>query len=414
MTPIAHAGHWIGSVVYLGPLIAFGLYLLVSRARDKRRGARGDLPVSMLFIAALAAAGLGSAAASEPALAHGIHESAAGKSVLEFVPLGIEHMLLGWDHLLFIIGVVILSGNLRRAAKLVSLFVAGHSLTLLVATIAGWKLNATAVDAVIALSLVYVGVQGIRSQRETPEGEKKPIFTNRGPERSANWTAIGVTIFGFGLIHGLGLSTRLQDLGLPDDGMVWRVIAFNVGIEIGQLLVLTAVVAIGYFVLPMVDWPKVRRVAYAGLTITGLIAAAALSFSGASEEESNAVSAPAQATASCMESETNLPGTLAGGHPAKRFYGPEEEAPKTDLEHVIGDGYVVVRYRPDLPAGDRQAIADWVEQTEQGIAAAHPEQEEALTATAAYRKIACPRFDMRALTVFGDKWFADVKAGRFR
>ena len=74
--------------------------------------------------------------------------------MLEFVPLGIEHMLLGWDHLLFITGVVVLSGNLRRAAKLITLFVAVHSLTLLVATLAGWKLDATLVDVVIALSLV--------------------------------------------------------------------------------------------------------------------------------------------------------------------------------------------------------------------------------------------------------------------
>src|SRR5688572_22995103 len=76
------------------------------------------------------------------------------RPVIEYLTLGFAHMVGGWDHLLFITGVVLLAGNLKTAAKLVSLFVAGHSLTLLVATLAEWQLNATAVDVVIALSLV--------------------------------------------------------------------------------------------------------------------------------------------------------------------------------------------------------------------------------------------------------------------
>ena len=111
-----------------------------------------------------------------PSLAHGIGDSAGDKSVLQFVPLGIEHMLLDWDHLLFILGVVLLSGNLGRAAKLISVFVVGHSLTLLIATIAGWQLNATFVDVVIALSLVYVGIQGIRATRGAEDRGGPPIF----------------------------------------------------------------------------------------------------------------------------------------------------------------------------------------------------------------------------------------------
>jgi len=82
-------------------------------------------------------------AAPPVASAHGIHGSAASLSTLEFVPLGIEHMLLGWDYLLFIVGVVLLAGKMGRAAKLISLFVAGHSLTLIVATLVGWQLDAT-------------------------------------------------------------------------------------------------------------------------------------------------------------------------------------------------------------------------------------------------------------------------------
>lgn len=79
--------------------------------------------------------------------AHGIEADASGKSAWEFLPLGIEHMLLGWDHLLFILGVLLLAANLARAAKLISSFVVGHSLTLIVATLAEWRVHAGVVDA---------------------------------------------------------------------------------------------------------------------------------------------------------------------------------------------------------------------------------------------------------------------------
>ena len=149
------------------------------------------------------------------ASAHGISGSAADKSTLEFIPLGIEHMLLGWDHLLFIAGIVLLAGELRRAAKLISVFVLGHSTTLIAGTLAGWRVDATVVDIVIALSLVFVGVVGWFG-------------------RLTQWRWFGLGVFAFGLVHGLGLSTRLPDLGLPEDGLFGRVIAFNVGVEIGQ------------------------------------------------------------------------------------------------------------------------------------------------------------------------------------
>src|SRR5215210_3306611 len=102
-------------------------------------------------------------AAPSSALAHGLDGNAdPNRPVIDYLWLGFRHMLGGWDHLLFIAGVVLLAGGLRPAARLVSVFVAGHSLTLLTATLAGWQLDADMVDAVIALSLVYVGVVGMR------------------------------------------------------------------------------------------------------------------------------------------------------------------------------------------------------------------------------------------------------------
>src|SRR5215210_7617717 len=136
-------------------------------------------------------------AAPSAALAHGLDGNAdPNRPVVAYLWLGIRHMLGGWDHLLFIAAVVLLAGGLRPAAKLISLFVLGHSLTLLVGTLAGWQLDPNGVDVVIALSLVYVGAEGFRRGRRDRR-------------------IVGAIVFAFGLVHGLGLSTRLQGLGLP-------------------------------------------------------------------------------------------------------------------------------------------------------------------------------------------------------
>ncbi len=148
------------------------------------------------------------------------------RSLIDYLPLGFGHMVCGWDHLLFIAEVVLLSGSWRTAAKLISLFVLGHSITLLVATLAVWELNATVVYVVIALSLVYVGIQSWRCRPE-------------------NLRLTGAIVFGFGLVHGLGLSTRLQYLELPDSELVERLLLFNVGVELGQLAALTVIVTVG-------------------------------------------------------------------------------------------------------------------------------------------------------------------------
>ena len=184
------------------------------------------------------------------AAAHGIHATSA-ESIPEFVWLGIRHMLGGWDHLLFIAGIVVLAREWKLAAKLISLFVAGHSTTLLVATLAGWRLDAEAVDVVIAASVAYVGWRILQGR----------------PER---WGPTAVAI-SFGLVHGLGLSTRLQDLDLPEGGaLVARILAFNLGVEIGQLIALSVLVGAGLlavrFVPPLAD---ARRTSPAAWSASG-------------------------------------------------------------------------------------------------------------------------------------------------
>ena len=320
------------------------------------------------------------------ALAHGLSGGYdPNRAVPDYLWLGFWHMVAGWDHLLFVAGVILLSEGARTAAKLISLFALGHSLTLLTATLAGWRLNPTLVDAVIALSLVYVGVLGLRGQPR-------------------NVPVMAATVFGFGLVHGLGLSTRLQDLGLPDGGLVVRVVLFNVGVEVGQLLALAVMVGVGLRVVRGLRRPAdARRPAFGMLTVAGLVAAAVISFP-AGEPETVARGS------SCTERQAQPPQSLAGGHPRKRFYGPSERAPAQDLAHVVGDGIVVVRYRPNLPKHQIEALRRFATTASRYVIAA-PDRAQRLPvrAIAGTRELTCTRVDRGGLASFRDDWLATLR-----
>lgn len=331
------------------------------------------------------------------AAAHGLDGEAADKSTLEFLPLGIEHMLLGWDHLLFVAGVVLLAGRLDRAAKLITTFVIGHSTTLIIASLSDWRVSPDAVDVVIALSVVTVAVLGLRG-------------------RPKDWTAIHLVVLGFGLVHGLGLATRLLDLGLPDDGIVGKVVAFNVGLEIGQLIVIAGVVALLHLGTRVLDarWDDVRRVGFGTMAAAGLVAAVVLAFPEG-EDETGAQPAVGGAASACTVTTTQPPASTAGGHPPKLWYGPGERVPAVDFAHVLGDGYVVVRYAPTIADADADRLRVMVEDpAAQMLAGEDQAQSAALVAATAHRKLTCPRFDADALQEFNSTWRADVQAGTVR
>jgi hypothetical protein len=322
------------------------------------------------------------------ALAHGISGEATNKTTIEYIPLGIEHMLLGWDHLLFVLGIVLLAGSPKRAAKLISLFVAGHSLTLIVATIAEWRVSPAVVDGVIALSVVFVAALGLRG-------------------RPRDWSWTGLAIFVFGLIHGLGLSTRLQDLGIPDAGLLGKTVAFNIGIEIGQLLAVALMVGIVWLLGTRVPrWSAVRTGTYAAMGVAGAVAAVLL-FAGVGDDET----AIAGATASCSEKPSLTRGGANGKHPDKDFYGPNEQASDEDLGHVRGDGFVVVRYRPNLPPAQVEELRQWVQSSDKALVAApDPKLKEPIVAKTSLRIATCTTYDFAAVKKFADKWFAEVVA----
>ena len=169
---------------------------------------------------------------SRRAAAHGIseasHQTMAEGGIWEYIWLGAEHMVTGYDHLLFLFGVIFFLTGFRDVVRFITAFTLGHCITLLGATLAGVTANAYLIDAVIALSVIYKGFENL-------DGFQKTLGI-----RAPNLLTM---VFLFGLIHGFGLSTRLQELPLGEEGLVGRILAFNVGVELGQVAALTVMLA---------------------------------------------------------------------------------------------------------------------------------------------------------------------------
>ncbi|MEO8315615.1 MAG: HupE/UreJ family protein [Pseudomonadota bacterium] len=151
--------------------------------------------------------------------------SLRGVNIAPFAYLGAKHMVTGYDHLAFLAGVIFLLYRLRDVALYASLFALGHSITLLGAVLLGYRANPYIVDAIIGLSVVYKG------------------FENIGGFQAFRWRIDPrMAVLGFGLAHGLGLATKLQELRLSRDGLATNLVAFNVGVETGQLAALAIMV----------------------------------------------------------------------------------------------------------------------------------------------------------------------------
>lgn len=374
--------------MYLFRALPNGLGDAAPRASSIRGG------VLLLGVVALIVAG------ASPASAHGIGGDAATASVPGFVSIGIEHMLLGWDHLLFVAGIVLLAGSPRRGAKVISAFVVGHSLTLITATLAGWQVNATLVDVVIVFSVAFVGGYGMLFGR---------------PQR---WDVFTAIVFGFGLVHGLGLATRFQALGVAEDGMVWRLIAFNVGIEIGQLTAIMAVVALAAMVSMAFKTRRdaaLSKVAYVALFNIGAIAAPVLAYQGFTGLDTGVgeIDVALPQGSGCTISERTEPFPAAGGgHTEKTFYGPDEDPPMENFGHSLGDGYVVVLYPDDVDAADLEELRDFVEAGDPTgvLAGARDDATGQITAVTTRHEMTCETVHVGALRQFSRAWMESIGA----
>ena len=167
--------------------------------------------------------------------------------------LGAKHMVTGYDHLLFLVGIIFYLREIRTIAIFVSLFALGHSITLIGGVLLGLDVNPYLIDAIIGLSVAYKGFDNLRGFQmlgvEAPD-ERLAVLT-------------------FGLFHGLGLATKLQDLGLHEDGLLGNLIAFNVGVELGQFAALLVIVTLLRWLTWSREQTRLNIVINSGLIVAG-------------------------------------------------------------------------------------------------------------------------------------------------
>jgi hypothetical protein len=186
-----------------------------------------------IALAALLLCSAGAAFAHDVAQGdRGYIASTTGAQIGAFFYLGAKHMVTGYDHLLFLTGVIFFLYGLRQIAQYVTLFAIGHSTTLLLGVMLGTSVSPYLIDAIIGLSVAYKAMDNLGAFQRwlgfTPDARAVVLF--------------------FGFFHGFGLATKLQDLGLSSDGLLPNLIAFNLGVEAGQLLALAAIlIAMSYW-----------------------------------------------------------------------------------------------------------------------------------------------------------------------
>ncbi len=158
-------------------------------------------------------------------------EAAAGVAVPTYLQLGVEHLLFGFDHILFVVGLMFFVRRPLQLVQVVTAFTAAHSITLALSSLGVVTLSQRPVEAVIALSILFLAVELLRGAG----GERSPM--PRSP-----W----LIAFGFGLLHGFGFAGALAEIGLPEQARAIALLLFNIGVEIGQLLVVGILLGLLY------------------------------------------------------------------------------------------------------------------------------------------------------------------------
>ncbi|NRA47285.1 MAG: HupE/UreJ family protein [Oligoflexales bacterium] len=195
------------------------------------------------------------------ALAHGISDADKQAmlegGLLQYIWLGATHMLTGYDHLLFIFGVIFFLSTFKDVVKFITVFTLGHCITLIFATFFKVTANYYLVDAVIAVSVMYKGFENIDGFKKHFDWEPPSLLK---------------MVFVFGLIHGFGLSTRLQQLPLGEDklGILLRILSFNIGVEVGQVLALGLMLILLSSFRKSEGWKKFSKAANVGLIAGGI------------------------------------------------------------------------------------------------------------------------------------------------
>lgn len=180
-----------------------------------------------------------------------------GAAFVPFLYIGAKHMLTGYDHLLFLVGVIFFLYKPKEVLLYVSFFTVGHSTTLLLGVLTNMAINSYAIDAIIALSIVYKGFDNLGGFQR---------FFGRQPNTKA-------AVLIFGLFHGFGLASKLQEFNFGKEGLFTNLIGFNIGVEIGQFI------ALAFVLILFSIWRRQRGfLKFSTITNTALIAAGFLLF----------------------------------------------------------------------------------------------------------------------------------------
>lgn len=199
-------------------------------------------PAALALVCLLIA---GAAAAHDISAANRAYvETLNGPAPIPFLYLGAKHMVTGLDHIMFLLGVVFFLHRLKDVVLYVSMFTIGHSLTLMGGVLLGTGLNSSLVDAVIGFSVIYKAAENLGAL---------------GKIGVAIDTRLAVLVFG--LFHGMGLATKLMDLAVSPNGLLTNLIAFNIGVELGQVIVLAVVVTVLNLWRPHASFAKGAKVA---------------------------------------------------------------------------------------------------------------------------------------------------------
>ncbi len=196
----------------------------------------------------------------EPAFAHGVPtgdqayiEAVEGRNLIPFMYLGAKHMVTGYDHLLFLFGVIFFLYRLKDVGLYVTLFAIGHSTTLLFGVLNGTGVNAYLIDAIIGLSVVYKALDNLDLFKK---------WLGFQPNAKA-------AVLIFGLFHGFGLATKVQDFELSPDGLIPNLISFNIGVEFGQLMALSAILILMGFWRRTPSFSKLAVTSNVALMVAG-------------------------------------------------------------------------------------------------------------------------------------------------
>lgn len=191
--------------------------------------------------------------------AHGVsasdQETLSNGGLLAYILVGAKHMVTGYDHLLFLVGVIFFLETSKDVVKFITAFTIGHSITLIFATLMGIQANEHLIDAVIALSVLYKGFENL--------GGFPKLLNTTSPN------LIGM-VFMFGLIHGFGLSTRLQSFDMGSDSILAKIICFNIGVELGQIAALIPIIFLINFWKNKKGYNTFHLITNWGLVVAGI------------------------------------------------------------------------------------------------------------------------------------------------